>query len=228
MAETSVSDMDLATVARLGIIGGTFDPIHLAHLMIAQEAAIQLDLARVLFIPTGHPPHKQHRPITPAAQRLAMVQRAVADNPLFAVSAIEMEHADLNFTVNTLARLRAQLGPTPQFFLIVGGDMVYDMVTWRDPAGIVQQVAGIAAVERPGFTFDRAALLRLEAQVPGLGLAMRPVTAPLIAISSTQVRERLAQHLPIRYWVPGSVETYIREQDLYDQRLAVASEESAP
>lgn len=215
MAEIAASDVELASLARLGIFGGTFDPIHLAHLIIAQEAATQLQLDRILFIPAGQPPHKQGKPICPAPDRLAMVAAAIADNPRFALSTIETEQAGPSFTVETLRRLRHRLGARPQFFLLLGGDMVYDMVNWRDPAGIVQQLAGIAAVQRPGFMWQAADLAALDARVPGLGAAIRPVSAPQCAISATAIRERVARHLPIRYLVPDAVATHIAQQGLY-------------
>jgi nicotinate-nucleotide adenylyltransferase len=206
---------DTAAPVRLGIFGGTFDPIHLAHLIVAQEVAAQLALDRVIFIPTGSPPHKQGQPITPGRQRLAMVEHAIAGNPRFAVSAMEIARSGPSFTVDTLAELRAECGAAACLVLILGGDMVYDIVRWRDPAGIVGLVTHIAAVQRPGFAFTATDLAQLEAQVPGLGAAIVSVDVPQIAISASMIRARLARDLPITYLVPEAVVAYIQSEGLY-------------
>ena len=226
MADTSTDNAELATAARIGIFGGTFDPIHIAHLIIAQEVATRLHLDRILFMPAGQPPHKLGKHITPAPHRQAMVALAIADNPQFALSMLEIEHAGPSYTVLTLTRLRKRLGAGPLFFLLLGGDMVYDIVTWREPLGIVQQVAGIAAVQRPGFGFSADELAALDSRVPGLGAAILPVPLPQIAISSTMVRERVAQHLPVRYMVPADVEAYIHHHALYQGVPATTEEEA--
>jgi len=200
---------------RLGIFGGTFDPPHLGHLISAQEVAAQLHLDRVLFIPAGEPPHKQEHVITPAHHRRAMVARAIAGDARFALSLIELERSGPSYTVDTLAQLRAEYGAGAQLILILGGDMVYDIGGWHNPAGIVAQVARLAAVQRPGFAFDAAALARLAAQVPGLDAVIVPVDVPQIGISSSLVRERVAHYLPISYLVPDAVAAYIQERGLY-------------
>lgn len=205
---------------RIGVFGGTFDPIHMAHLVIAQEALAQLALDRVLFIPTGQPPHKASRAISPAKQRQAMVARAIASDPRFALSTVEMERAGPSYTVVTLAQLHATWPTTVALFLILGGDMVYDLVHWHEPAGIVRQVAGIVAIQRPGYPFTNAALAQLEAQVPGLSARIMPIDAPQLAISSTLIRERVAQDLPIRYLVPDDVADYISAEGLYHGAVA--------
>lgn len=206
---------DAGAPLRLGIYGGTFDPIHLAHLIVAQEVAAQVALDRVLFIPTGIPPHKQGHAITPARHRLAMVERAIAGNPRFAVSAMEIARSGPSYTVDTLTELRAEFGPAAQLVLILGGDMVYDIVRWREPQRIVQLVTQIAAVQRPGFTFTDADLAQLERHVPKLGAAIVPVDVPQIAISASMIRARLARDLPIRYLVPDAVVAYIQTEGLY-------------
>ena len=226
MAATSIDFAELATAARIGIFGGTFDPIHIAHLIIAQEVATRLHLDRILFMPAGEPPHKLGKHITSAQHRQAMVALAIAENPQFALSTLELEHTGPSYTVLTLTRLREQLGPSPLFFLLLGGDMVYDIVNWRNPFGIVQQVAGIAAVQRPGFGFRADELAALDTRVTGLGAAIRPVQMPQIAISSTMIRDRVAQHLPVRYLVPVAVEAYIQRHALYQGSPATTEEDA--
>lgn len=206
---------DQPTFQRLGIFGGTFDPIHVAHLVIAQEAAARLALDRVLFIPAGQPPHKAAAGISPATDRVAMVQAAIHANPSFALSTCELDHPGPNYTVDTLSRLQLHDAPPDELYLIIGGDMVYDLANWRNPAGIVAQVAGIVAVHRPGFAFTPDRLAELEAQVPGLGAKLRPIAAPQLDISATQIRARVAQGMPVRYLVPDAVVQYIYEHGLY-------------
>jgi nicotinate-nucleotide adenylyltransferase len=219
MTQASITQDSAGGTLRLGIFGGTFDPPHLGHLIIAQEVAVRLGLDRVLFIPAGVPPHKQGHAITPAHHRRAMVERAIAGDPRFALSLVELERAGPSYTVDTLAQLQAEYGATAQIILqlilILGGDMVYDIGGWHNTAGIVARVTRIAAVQRPGFTFDAAVLARLAAQVPGLDAAITPVDVPQIGISSSLIRERLARHLPITYLVPDAVVAYIQDHGLY-------------
>lgn len=215
MTQSFITQDATTSGMRLGIFGGTFDPPHLGHLIIAQEAAVQLHLDRVLFIPAGVPPHKQGHPITPAHHRRAMVAQAIAGDPRFALSLIELERGGPSYTVDTLAQLRAEYGPAAQLILILGGDMVYDIGGWHNPAGIVAQVTQIAAVQRPGFSFAPAALAQVTAQVPGLAAALARVDVPQIGISSSLLRERVASYLPITYLVPDAVAAYIQVHQLY-------------
>lgn len=201
---------------RIGVFGGTFDPIHFGHLVVAQEAAWRLALDLVLFVPAGTPPHKPG-PVTAPAHRRAMVALAVADNPRFAVATLELERAGPSYTVHTLAALRARQ-PEAAFTLILGGDMVYDVGNWRDPAGIARQVAAVAAVARPGFALDDARLVALAAQAPELRAKITLVSAPLLDISATQLRARMASDEPVRYLLPDPVIAYIMAHGLY--RLA--------
>lgn len=197
---------------RLGIFGGTFDPIHLGHLIIAQEAAHHLRLDRVLFVPTGQPPHK--RDVATPAQRGAMVALAIADEPRFALCAVELDRPGPSYTADTIARLRADY-PTAFLALLLGGDMVYDLVNWRDPAAIAGGVDCITAVARPGFTLDPVRLADLERQIPAARGRVSTVAAPLVAISATLIRRRVAAGEPVRYLIPDSVAAYIAAHGLY-------------
>ncbi len=207
-----------ATPPRVGIFGGTFDPIHLGHLIMAQEVWAHLALDRVLFVPAGVPPHKQGHVITPAEHRRRMIELAIADDPRFGISTIELERAGPSYTVETLATLRAEMGDEAGIFFALGGDMLYDIVKWKDPAGIVRLATGIAALARPEWPFGPDEIAALDAAVPGLGQAVTPVPAPLIAISASAIRARLARGMPIRYLTPQAVEAYIRAQGLYGER----------
>ncbi len=197
--------------ARLGILGGTFDPIHHGHLVAAVEAWYQLRLDKVLVAPAGIPPHKPNRPISPTCHRLRMLEMAIAGRPHLEISRVDLEHPGPCYTVNTLERLRAEWGPKPAFFFIVGADSLAEMVTWYRPHRLID-LCELAAVARPGIEVD---LPRLEAQLPGLSSRVHWVQMPLLQISSSDLRARVREGQPISYLVPGGVEAYIYEQNLY-------------
>lgn len=196
---------------RLGILGGTFDPIHLGHLIIAEEAAGSLGLDQVLFLPSGIQPLKQGRPISPAPARLAMIARAIADNDRFAISRADVDHPGLSYTVDTLDRLRAEWGPAAAFWFIIGEDSLANLLAWRDPAGIIQRTR-LAVAPRPAV---QVPWLHLDAALPTLRSQIDSVPVPLVAISATDLRARVAAGRSIRYQVPVAVEAYIAEQGLY-------------
>jgi nicotinate-nucleotide adenylyltransferase len=200
---------------RVGIFGGTFDPPHLGHLVAAQEAVARLDLDVALFVPTGIPPHKHDHAITPSMHRRAMVEAAIAGDAHFAISTVELERPGPSYTVDTLAALQGDSAKPLDLWLILGGDMVYDLGQWHDATGILRQVTGIVAVHRPGFGLEPARLARLEEALPGARALVHPVEAPQVDVSSTMVRERVAAGLPIRYLVTDAVAGYIAAHDLY-------------
>lgn len=211
-----------STAPRYGILGGTFDPPHIAHLVVAQEVLARLSLDHVYFMPAGQPPHKRAHAISPAADRLAMVQRAVADHLGFAVSTVELDRPGPSYTVDTLRQLRATWGEGAGLYLIVGWDMLDDLPRWYDPAGVVAESTGIVAVHRPGYQADDATLDRLDAAVPGLAERLILLPVPQLAISASELRERVASSLPIRYLVPDTVIAYIRDHRLYHGSAATA------
>lgn len=192
---------------RLGILGGTFDPIHFGHLAIAEEARERLGLARVLFIPAGQPPHKP-RGRADAEERCRMTELAIADNPAFAVSRVEIDRPGRSYTVETLRELHARY-PEADFTLIIGADMALEFHLWRDYEGILAQ-AGVVAITRPGYD-----LAGLE-QLPTAG-RLSPLDAPGLYISSTDLRTRIRDGRSIRYLVPAAVRAYIAEQRLYNK-----------
>jgi len=196
---------------RVGILGGTFDPIHHAHLVAAQEALHALALDCVLFVPAGNPPHKPAQPISAAYHRVAMVSLAIAGRPGFQLSLVDVERPGPHYTVQTLTILRERWGAESRFFFIVGTDSLAELSTWRQPEGIVA-LADLAVVERPGAPVDMAAL---EARLPGLGRHLHRVDMPLLQISSTDLRARVRDGRPISFLVPQAVEDYIREHGLY-------------
>jgi nicotinate-nucleotide adenylyltransferase len=200
---------------RYGILGGTFDPPHIAHLIIAQEALARLELDRVYFVPTGQPPHKRGRAISPAADRRAMVERAIAGNAGFALSTVDLDRAGPSYSVETLRRLRAQWGPTAALYFIVGWDMLLGLPTWYDPAGVVREATHLAAVHRPGYDPHPDQMERLCAALPELRAKLLLLPVPPIAVSASELRQRVASSLPIRYFVPDSVAQYIADRGLY-------------
>jgi len=199
-------------VVNIGVLGGTFDPVHLGHLIIAEEAREQLKLDKVLFVPSGRPWLKEERIITPAEHRVSMLRLALASNPRFQISMVDVEREGPSYTVDTLADLKRQFGDSASFYFILGWDALRDLHLWKDPARIIQQCR-LVAVGRPGSAKPR--LSALEAVLPGISKRVLLIQKPLIGISSSEIRQRVAQGLSIKYLVPEAVETYIREKGLY-------------
>lgn len=196
---------------KLGILGGTFDPIHLGHLILAQASADHLGLDQVLFAPAGVQPLKRDRRTSPAADRVAMVEAAIAGNPRFALSRVDVDHPGLSYTVETLDRLRAAWGPDAMFWFIIGLDSLANLLAWRDPGGILAR-ARLAVAPRPGVSIDLPAL---TAALPQLPAQIDRVPAPLIAISASNLRARVAAGHSVRYFVPDAVAAYIATHRLY-------------
>ncbi len=187
------------------IFGGTFDPVHLGHLIVAEHAADTADLAQVLFVPAGRPPHKAGKALAPGADRLAMVELAVAGNPRFAVSRVELERAsEPSFTIDTVRRMKAE--GVRDVALILGADSLVELSTWREPEALVAECR-VLVVERPGWELERAPA-HLRARVTG-------ISTPRIDISSSAIRARIAAGLSIRYLVPEPVREYILAHRLY-------------
>jgi len=202
---------------RVGVLGGTFDPPHLGHLILAQEALQTLGLSQVLFVPAGEPWRKAGRELSPREHRLAMVRLAVGDNRHLAVSTVEVDRPGPSFTAETLAELREQFGLDTELFFIMGADSLTDFPHWQQPHRILE-LARLAVAERAPLGDE--GLEELEEGIPeALAEALRErvvwLPMPLVAISASAVRERVRQGLPIHYWVPPAVEEYIREHGLY-------------
>jgi len=194
----------------IGILGGTFDPIHIGHLIVAEEARIKLGFGEVLFVPAGQPWFKLDHNITPAVHRIEMVRRAIADNPHFKLCTIEVERAGPSYTVDTLTMLRKQLGNEASLFFILGRDTLAGLPLWKEPKQVVQ-LCKLVVAPRLG-TKD---LKHLETSLPGLPDKVIQLDMPVIEVSSSGIRQRIAQGLPIRYLVPADVEKYITDQQLY-------------
>jgi nicotinate-nucleotide adenylyltransferase len=194
---------------RLGVLGGTFDPPHIAHLIFAEQAREQLGLDRVLFIPAGDPWRKAGRDITPAASRLEMVRLAVADNPAFEADDCEVSRAGPTYTVDTLRSLKQRLHAQDEIFFLVGQDALADIPFWQDPSGIAE-LAMIVVAPRQG--------VEDPPELPFQTDRLAYVVMPFLDISSTALRERARRGQSLRYFVPPAVEAYIRENKVYIQK----------
>lgn len=213
--DMGAQESHIHTNPRYGILGGTFDPPHWGHLVLAQEAYVRLHLDRVWFVPTGVPPHKSGRAISAAHHRVAMVGAAIDGDERFALSGVEVERAGPSYTAETLRLLRAQWGASAHLCLIVGWDMLASLPTWHDAPGVVAGTDQIGAAHRPGYAVDDADLAELEARLPGLRARLALVEAPQLDLAATSLRERVALGLPIRYLVPDAVAAYIARYTLY-------------
>ncbi|MEG0845218.1 MAG: nicotinate-nucleotide adenylyltransferase [Raoultibacter sp.] len=196
---------------RLGIMGGTFDPIHIGHLACAEQARDTFDLDAVIFVPAGNPVFKKNQIITPAAQRLEMCRLAVRSNPAFDVSDIEIRRPGDTYTVDTLRELRAYYPPNVELYFITGADAVFSIVRWRESAAIAG-LARLIAVTRPGYALSQEKRDYL-AQNSAFSVTYAEVTA--LALSSSDIRQRVHEKRSIRYLTMQSVFDYIHEKGLY-------------
>ena len=193
---------------RIGVMGGTFDPIHLGHLVAAEEARWQFDLDQVVFVPAGRPWQKPVG-VTPPEDRYQMAVLATASNPAFTVSRLEIDHPGPTYTVDTLRRLRTEQADGTRLYFIIGADAILQLLTWKEPDQVLAQAEFIAAT-RPGFDLDR-----LVSQVPGAAGRVHRMEIPALAISASDIRARVARGAPFRYLVPDGVARYIHEHGLY-------------
>jgi nicotinate-nucleotide adenylyltransferase len=192
---------------RIGVFGGTFDPPHLGHLVLAEWAWAQLRLDRVLLIPAGVPPHKLGRRLSDPAHRLAMTRLAVRGNPALGVSDLEARRAGPSFTVDTLGALRRR-HPGAHLFLLMGEDSLADFPTWHDPEGITR-LATLVVADRP-----RKARRARPARLPRGARVVR-LDNPLVDVSSSALRARARARRPLRYLVPDAVAAYVERHELY-------------
>ena len=199
---------------RLGIFGGTFDPVHIGHLLLAEYCREQCRLDQVWFLPAAEPPHKQRSDLTPAEQRIEMLELAIGGHGAFSVCKLEVERGGVSYTVDTLSELAAT-DPARQLFFLLGGDSLADLPRWREPARICHLALPVA-VARPGNPppdYDCLAALvtpeRLQA------IRAHQVDMPQIGVSSSEIRRRVAAGQSIRYQTPRAVEKYIETARLY-------------
>lgn len=197
---------------RLGIMGGTFDPIHYGHLVAAETARDELGLDNVLFIPTGIPPHKINRRVTDANLRFAMVEMSIRNNKYFKVSRVEIERAGPTYTIDTL-RILHSLFPEQELHFITGTDALRELFTWREPEEIIK-LARIIGASRPGYE-SHGLLKSIYRKYPFTMNKISQLEIPALAISSTDIRSRVHKKRSIRYLLPDEVRLFIKENKLY-------------
>jgi nicotinate-nucleotide adenylyltransferase len=215
MNRMAADDAGVQRSVRYGILGGTFDPPHLGHLVLAQEAYTALSLDKVWFVPAGQPPHKMGETHTAAAIRRHMVELAIAGDERFGLCTVELLRAGPSYTVDTLRELRATWGPQVWICLILGWDMVSYFPNWHDPSGVLDQVDQIAAAHRPGYQVSDEELAGLAREIPDFLLKVKVFSVPQVDIAATMLRERVATGQPVRYLVPEAVWEHIEEHGLY-------------
>jgi nicotinate-nucleotide adenylyltransferase len=196
---------------RLGLFGGTFDPPHYGHLVAAQEAACQLNLGRVLFLPARQNPLKRGEEVSPAEDRCRMVSLAIDSNSLFELSRVDLDRPSPSYTVDLLRALRAEW-PSAELFFLVGADIVPELPRWHAPSALLD-LATLVAINRPGAPVLSVAAL--EQALPAAAQRVILLEIPAMAISATELRARVRAGRPIRYLTPPAVEAYINERGLY-------------
>jgi nicotinate-nucleotide adenylyltransferase len=196
---------------RLGIFGGTFDPPHVAHLILAQEAAYNLTLDQVLWVITSDPPHKRGQPITELRHRLDMVNAALAAEPMFSLSRIEIDRPGPQYVVDTMRLLRERY-PNAELFYLMGGDSLHDLPAWNRPREFVAFCDGLGIMRRPNDEID---LDDLESLYPGILKKIHFIDAPYMEVSSQDIRSRVSERKPFRYFLPAAVYQIIQERGLY-------------
>lgn len=200
---------------RIGVFGGTFDPPHIAHLILAAEALDQLQLARVLWVLTPVPPHKTARFLTSVEQRLEMLEASIEDNAAFEISRVDIDRPAPHFAVDTMQLLAAEY-PEASLIYLMGGDSLHDLPSWVRPGEFIAACTGIGVMRRPGDSID---LLKIERALPGIRGKVEFIAAPLVEISGTQIRQRIAAGRTYRYFLPPAVYAMIQSRRLYQQGM---------
>lgn len=206
-------------VDRVGIMGGTFDPPHYAHLILAQHAYEELNLTRVLFVPAGVPPHKQTTR-TPVEHRVNMLKLALADNTHFVLSRVEIDRPGPHYTIDTVRIIQEQ-NPNAELYFIMGGDVFRDLPNWDRPQEMFRTCRlAVAVMRRPGFGNPDLRIDMHRDTIPDLENYTTLLHSPLVEFSSTDVVERMMQGRSVRYMIPDSVLDYIKEHALYQPQKA--------
>ncbi|MFA4044481.1 MAG: hypothetical protein HZRFUVUK_001268 [Candidatus Fervidibacterota bacterium] len=198
------------SIKRIGIMGGTFDPIHLAHLFAAEEARFKFNLEKVIFVPCGVPAHKKPYEVTPAEHRYAMVLLATANNPYFEVSRIEIDREGPSYAIDTVVAFRQLYGEDASIYFITGADAVLEILTWKETDKLIR-LCKFIAVTRPGYDLSKISEVLGEEYASAIEI----LQIPGMDISSTAIRQRVRNGEPIRYLVPEMVYHYIMQHKLY-------------
>ncbi|MBQ1273840.1 MAG: nicotinate-nucleotide adenylyltransferase [Cellulosilyticum sp.] len=212
-------------IRKLAIMGGTFDPIHMGHLVTAEEVRHEFNVDEVLFVPTGHPPHKSHINMTTCEHRYLMTVLATAANPYFKVSRIEIEREGVTYTIDTIKELKRIYGEDVSLYFITGADAVHKILGWKESAELLQ-LCDFVAVTRPGY--NKEDLMRKVKEInEKYETNIHFLEVPALAISSSDIRKRLMEMKPIKYLVPQEVENYIKKHALYDYKIHLTEDEKA-
>ena len=200
---------------RYGIMGGTFDPIHTGHLVVADEVRTNFQLDKVIFMPTGDPPHKNQKTVSSGRNRYEMTLLATVTNPFFEISRLELDRKGITYTVDTIVDLKKKYGDTVELFFITGADSLLELHEWKDSEKILE-LCKIVAATRPGYDLDH-----MEGRLKELNELHRDkintISTPGLQISSTDIRRRVKNNMSIKYLLPESVEIYIRKYKLYSE-----------
>ncbi|EEG78128.1 nicotinate-nucleotide adenylyltransferase [Dethiobacter alkaliphilus] len=199
----------------VGIMGGTFDPIHMAHLVTAEEVRIQFDLDRVVFVPSGNPPHKEARNVSDQEHRYLMTELATISNPYFSVSRVEIDRPDeeLTYTIDTIRYFHRHFEGKANIYFITGADAILEILTWKDYRELLS-ICSFIAVTRPGYCLSKLEET-IGAACPEALCNIDILEIPAVAISSTLIRSRVAEGKPIKYLAPEAVTQYIIKHGLY-------------
>lgn len=202
----------MSALKKIGIMGGTFDPIHYGHLVTAEAAYYEYGLDRIYFIPSGQPPHKKDRHVTSSQDRLLMTHLATAANPHFYTSDLEIARHGYTYTVDTILQLH-QMMPETEIYFITGADAFSEILTWKDPVTLLNSCDMVAAT-RPGYSRSKV-IDQVETIMGSNASRLHFLEVPALAISSSDIRKRVHDNKPIRYLLPESVENYIYKHQLY-------------
>ncbi len=196
---------------RIGIFGGSFDPPHLGHLILAAEALYALQLTRLFWVLTPDPPHKRQQYLSPVSTRLALLKAAIDDNSDFQLSRVDLDRPGPHYTLETVNILRRE-NPDAQLFYLIGGDSLHDFPNWHEPEKLLNALDGLGVMRRPG---DEVQLDLLEDQLKGISEKIVFIDAPLLEIASSEIRKRITQKRPYRYYLPEAVYRLIVDKEYY-------------
>ncbi len=198
-------------MTRVGIFGGTFDPPHLGHLILASEAVEQLKLDHLLWMMTAMPPHKEYSNITPLEQRLELTRAAIAEFDQFELSTLEIDRPGPHYSVDTVALIK-DAQPDAEIYFLMGEDSLRDLPSWYEPEKLLAMCDGLGIMRRPG---SEAVLLELESSFPNIGQKVTWFNTPLVDISSHDIRQRIKENRTYRFFIPEMVYKLIHEKKYY-------------
>lgn len=196
---------------RIGIFGGTFDPPHVGHLILAEECRTQLNLDKLLWVVTDNPPHKRYVNISPIEDRVLLVEKAITDNNAFVLSRVDIDRPAPHFAIDTVNILKNEY-PRAQFFYLMGGDSLHDLPTWNRPKDFIELCDGIGVMRRHA---DQVDLVSLEKLLPGISKKVMIVDAPILEISSKEIRQRINERQGYRYYLRDAVYHAVMDLGLY-------------